>query len=118
MANGRSSSLRSRIKAISHHQDMSYLADFTGLDLIGTVELKPGIRATPTHLEELVRIMKQQNARLVIREIQYDDKTALWSRSNARVWPPWRSWAGRSAIRRRILDSSSITARLVEALKS
>lgn len=64
--------------AVSHHQDMAYLADFLGLKLVGTVELKPGIAPTPTHLRELVAQMKAQNVKLLIREIQFSDKTARW----------------------------------------
>lgn len=66
------------IKAISYHKDMVYLGDFTGLDFIDTVELKPGVAPTPTHLAELVKKMKEQDVALIVREQQYDAKTPAW----------------------------------------
>jgi zinc/manganese transport system substrate-binding protein len=74
-------------KAISHHQDMTYLADYLGLKLMGTVELKPGIAPTPTHLQRLVVMMKAEKIPLIIREVQYSDKTAQWlvEQTGARV---------------------------------
>jgi zinc/manganese transport system substrate-binding protein len=66
------------MKAVSHHQDMTYLADFLGLQLVGTVELKPGIASTPTHLEKLAQQMKAEKVPLILREAQYTDKTARW----------------------------------------
>jgi zinc/manganese transport system substrate-binding protein len=66
------------LKAISYHKDMVYLGDFTGIDFIDTVELKPGVAPTPTHLTELVKEMKAQNVALLVREQQYDAKTPDW----------------------------------------
>jgi zinc/manganese transport system substrate-binding protein len=66
------------LKAISYHKDMVYLGDFTGINFIDTVELKPGVAPTPTHLTELVKKMKEQNVTLIVREQQYDAKTPAW----------------------------------------
>ncbi len=66
------------LKAVSYHKDMAYLGDFTGLDFIDTVELKPGVAPTPTHLAELVKKMKEQHVALIVREQQYDAKTPDW----------------------------------------
>ena len=60
------------VKAVSYHQDLPYLAKRYGIELIGTIETKPGVPATPGHLEELVAAMKQQHAQLVIREVAYE----------------------------------------------
>lgn len=75
------------VKAISYHQDIAYLAQFTGLQFVGTVELKPGVSATPTHLEKLVQTMKEQNVKLIVQEQQYERKTADWlaSKTGAKV---------------------------------
>src|SRR5207247_1853608 len=77
------------IKAVSHHPDMIYLADFMGLHLAGTVELKAGIPATPRHLEELVQKMKAEKVPLIVREIQYDANEAKWlaEQTGARIAP-------------------------------
>ena len=60
------------VKAVSYHQDLIYLADRYGLDLVGTIETKPGVPATPGHLEELVDTMKREQVQLVIREVAYE----------------------------------------------
>jgi len=60
------------VKAVSYHQDMIYLADRFGLDMVGTIETKPGVPATPSHLEELIQTMKREQVKLVIREIAYE----------------------------------------------
>ncbi len=77
------------VKAVSHHKDMTYFGDFLGLQLVGMVELKPGIPPTPTHLEELAIKMKQQKVPLLIREIQFPDQTARWlaQQTGARIAP-------------------------------
>ena len=60
------------VKAVSYHQDLVYLADRFGLDMVGTIETKPGVPATPAHLEELIQTMKREQVKLVIREIAYE----------------------------------------------
>jgi zinc/manganese transport system substrate-binding protein len=66
------------MKAVSYHQDVVYLGRFTGIEFVGTLELKPGVAPTPTHLEQLVQLMKQDHVALVVREQQYDLKMPEW----------------------------------------
>jgi zinc/manganese transport system substrate-binding protein len=75
------------VKAVSYHQDMIYLADRFGLEMVGTIETKPGVPATPSHLEELVDTMKRENVKLVIREVSYEMPLAqtVAERTGARV---------------------------------
>jgi len=74
-------------KIVTHHKDMVYLSDFLGLDERGTVELKPGIPPTPSHLQQLIQRMKAEAVTILVREIQYSEKTADWiaSQTGARV---------------------------------
>jgi zinc/manganese transport system substrate-binding protein len=60
------------VKAVAYHQDMIYFARRFGLELDGTIETKPGIPATPGHIEDLIAKMKQDGVRLVIREVAYE----------------------------------------------
>jgi len=60
------------VKAVSYHQDLVYLADRYGIELVGTIETKPGVPATPRHIEELVDTMKREQVQLVIREVAYE----------------------------------------------
>ena len=60
------------LKAISYHPDVIYLANHFGIEMVGTIETKPGVPATPGHLEELIADMKRQKVALVIREVAYE----------------------------------------------
>ena len=77
------------IKVISYHNDLVYLARRYGLVQKGTIEVKPGIQPTPGHLEEVLRVMEQEDVRVIIREISYDPGVAenLAQRTGARVVP-------------------------------
>jgi zinc/manganese transport system substrate-binding protein len=65
-------------KAVSHHEDIAYFADFLGLEMRGTVEVKPGIPPTARHLEELAVMMKKEQVPIILREVQYPENTARW----------------------------------------
>jgi zinc/manganese transport system substrate-binding protein len=75
------------LKAVSYHPDLIYLAHHYGIDLVGTIETKAGVPATPGHLEELIAEMKRQKATLVIREVAYELPLAqeVANRTGARV---------------------------------
>ena len=75
------------VKAVSYHEDLIYLADRYGIELVGTIETKPGVPATPGHLEELVDTMKREQVKLVIREVAYEMPLAqtVAERTGARV---------------------------------
>jgi zinc/manganese transport system substrate-binding protein len=75
------------VKVVSYHQDLIYLANRYGIDLVGTIEVKPGIPATPGHLQELLGTMQRENVKLIIREISYEPGLAesLAQRTGARV---------------------------------
>ena len=75
------------VKAISYHQDLVYLAQRYGLELVGTIEVKPGIPATPGHLEELLAAMQREKVQLILREVSYDPGLAqsLAQRTGAKL---------------------------------
>ncbi len=60
---------------ISYHKSMSYLADWLGLREIGTLEPKPGIPPTATHVVEIIKAARTTGARVVLEESYYPDKT-------------------------------------------
>ncbi len=59
-------------KVISNHIDLPYLAQRYGFDVVGTIEYKPGVPATPAHLEELIALGRREKVDLVVHEISYD----------------------------------------------
>jgi zinc/manganese transport system substrate-binding protein len=75
------------LKVVSYHQDLIYLATRYGLQLVGTIEVKPGIPATPAHLEDLLTTMQREKVKVIVREISYDPGMAqsLAERTGASV---------------------------------
>ena len=75
------------LKVVSYHQDLIYFAERYGLQLVGTVEDKPGIPPTPGHVEDLLNAMQREKVKVIIREISYDPGMAqtLAERTGARI---------------------------------
>jgi zinc/manganese transport system substrate-binding protein len=75
------------IKCVSYHPDSIYFTEFLGLELIGTIEPKPGIPPSAGHTAELINDMKQQGAKVILLEPQYSDKlpNEIASKAGAKV---------------------------------
>jgi ABC-type Zn uptake system ZnuABC Zn-binding protein ZnuA len=75
------------VKVVSYHDDLVYLAKRYGLVRVGTIEVKPGIPATPSHLEDLLAKMQHENVKVIVQEVAYDPGLArsLASRTGARI---------------------------------
>jgi zinc/manganese transport system substrate-binding protein len=54
------------IPIVVYHKDMSYFINWAGMREAGSLEPKPGIPPTPTHLAELVERMKRSPAKAVV----------------------------------------------------
>lgn len=59
-------------KVVAYHQDWSYFANRFGMQIIGSIETKPGIEPTPNHLISLVQRMQQEKAQVIIYGPQSD----------------------------------------------
>lgn len=79
----------SGVKVVSYHQDLVYLAARYGLVLVGTIETKPGVPATPSHLEELIETMQREQVHLLVREVSYAPRLAqrIAERTGAKIVP-------------------------------
>lgn len=66
------------MKAVSYHRDVAYLGAFTGLDFVDTIELKPGVAPTPTHLESLVAKMKLDGVKIIVCEQHFSPQSCEW----------------------------------------
>jgi ABC-type Zn uptake system ZnuABC Zn-binding protein ZnuA len=60
------------VKIVPYHQDWTYFANRYGLQIIGSIELKPGIEPTPNHLVALTQRMQQEKAQIIIYGPQSD----------------------------------------------
>jgi zinc/manganese transport system substrate-binding protein len=58
------------------HTSWRYFAEYTGMNIVGFMEPKPGVPPSPSHLAGLIATMKRTGAKVIIMEPFYDKKTA------------------------------------------
>jgi ABC-type Zn uptake system ZnuABC Zn-binding protein ZnuA len=63
-------------KIVTYHRDFSYLAERFGLQVVGTLEEKPGIAPSPAHLAQLIAAMKAEGARAILVQPYQNRRTA------------------------------------------
>jgi zinc/manganese transport system substrate-binding protein len=63
------------LKIAVHHKSFSYLIDWLKLDEVATLESKPGIAPTSSHLESLLISLRKEPVKFIIRT-PYDPKDA------------------------------------------
>ena len=64
-----------RKRVVVYHEDFTYFLRYHGLDVVGTLEPKPGVPPTPRHLGTIVDRMREQDVRVVL--------TAKWSNNKS-----------------------------------
>jgi zinc/manganese transport system substrate-binding protein len=65
-------------KVITYHKSYDYFLERFGLELVGTIEPKPGIEPSPTHISALIPRAKEQGVKLVIIEPNRPRKTPTY----------------------------------------
>lgn len=72
---------------VAWHTSWRYFAEFTGINIVGFMEPKPGVPPSPSHLAGLIQTMKRTGAKVIVMEPFYDRKTAdfVASRAGAKV---------------------------------
>ncbi len=55
-------------KVVTFHQSWPYFLERFGIELAGTIESKPRVAPTASHLNELIESMKAQHVKVIIRE--------------------------------------------------
>ncbi len=63
-------------KIVTYHRDFIYLAARFGLDVLETLEPKPGIAPSPAHLAQVIAAMKGANARVILVQPFQNRRTA------------------------------------------
>ena len=58
------------------HTSWRYFADYSGMNIVGFMEPKPGVPPSPSHLAGLIATMKRTGAKVIVMEPYYDRKTA------------------------------------------
>lgn len=62
----------SGVKVVSYHLTWPYLEQFAGFEVVGTLEIRPGIEPSPAHLARLKQQMQQQGVKWIIMEPYYN----------------------------------------------
>ena len=60
---------------VAYHTSWRYFAEYTGMNIVGFMEPKPGVPPSPSHLLGLVRTMREKGAKVIIMEPFYDRRT-------------------------------------------
>jgi ABC-type Zn uptake system ZnuABC Zn-binding protein ZnuA len=63
------------LKIVTYHRSWTNFANDFGLDVIGSVEPKPGIPPSPAHTLALIQEMKRQGIKIILVEPYFDLKT-------------------------------------------
>jgi zinc/manganese transport system substrate-binding protein len=61
---------------VAWHTSWRYFAEYTGVNIVGFMEPKPGVPPSPAHLAGLIQTMKRTGAKVIVMEPFYDRKTA------------------------------------------
>ena len=62
-------------KVVPYHKSWSYVSAWLGLVEVGAVEPKPGIPAPPSHIAQLIGLMRQENIKIILMESFYPRST-------------------------------------------
>jgi len=70
---------------VVHHKNLSYLNSWLGLREVGSLEPKPGLPPTATHLSELLANLARDPAKAVLRAAYNDPRAAEWLSERAKI---------------------------------
>jgi zinc/manganese transport system substrate-binding protein len=73
------------VPVVVYHRDFSYFIDWAGMREAGSLEPKPGLPPTPSHLAELVDQMKRSPARMVVYSPYNSPQAAQFLSSRANI---------------------------------
>jgi zinc/manganese transport system substrate-binding protein len=62
-------------KVVPYHKSWSYVSAWLGLQEVGYVEPKPGIPAPPSHIAQLIGLMRRENVKVILMESFYPRNT-------------------------------------------
>jgi zinc/manganese transport system substrate-binding protein len=73
------------VPVVVYHKDFSYFINWTGMREAGSLEPKPGIPPTPSHLAELIDQMKRAPAKVIIYSPYNSPQAAEFLSSRANI---------------------------------
>jgi zinc/manganese transport system substrate-binding protein len=73
------------VPVVVYHKDMSYFLSWAGMREAGSLEPKPGLPPTPSHLAELVEKMKREPAKAVVYSAYSSPKAAEFLSERSKI---------------------------------
>jgi zinc/manganese transport system substrate-binding protein len=73
------------VPVVVYHKDFSYFINWTGMREAGSLEPKPGIPPTPSHLAELIDQMKRAPAKVIVYSPYSSPQAAAFLSSRASI---------------------------------
>jgi zinc/manganese transport system substrate-binding protein len=70
---------------VVYHKNLSYLISWLGMREVGSLEPKPGLPPTATHLAELLAQLQRDPANAVVRSAYNDPRAAQWLAERAKI---------------------------------
>lgn len=70
---------------VVQHKGFPYLEDWLGLHEVATLEPKPGVEPTSSHLSEVLTQLQRQPAKMVIRAAYNSDRPSQWLSEKAKI---------------------------------
>ena len=70
---------------IVHHKDFTYLFNWLGIREVATLEPKPGIEPTTSHLADVLATLERTPAKMVIRAAYQSDRASQWIAERAKL---------------------------------
>lgn len=70
---------------VAHHKSFTYLMEWLGMPIVVTLEQKPGIPPTMSHLESLLQTQQANPARLIIRTPYDPEDASVWLSKKTRI---------------------------------
>ena len=73
------------VSIVVQHKAFPYLENWLGLREVATLEPKPGVEPTSSHLVEVMAQLKTQPAKMIIRAAYNSDRPAQWLSEKAKI---------------------------------
>jgi zinc/manganese transport system substrate-binding protein len=73
------------LPVVVYHRDLSYLLRWLGMREVGSLEPKPGLPPSATHLSGLLETLKSRPAKAVLRSAYNDPRAAQWLSEHAGI---------------------------------
>ncbi|MBL8472925.1 MAG: zinc ABC transporter substrate-binding protein [Rhodocyclaceae bacterium] len=73
------------MKIVGHHKAFSYLENWLDLQLVATLEPRPGIEPTSKHLAEVLELLQRRPAAAIVRAPYNDARGSEWLAERAQI---------------------------------